>query len=779
MEPYKHTPRRDFLKRSGLVAAGFTFLPHSVLAAIQNSPECDEVSIKKLAAYQILLPDQPSPVEQLAAQKLQRYLNELSGKDLVLRKEQDYRNGPGFFIGQTRYARTREVNFKQLGADGFAYYPIEANLIIAGGTGRGVLYGVYGLLEISGFRMYTSTAIHIPDAGSISIPKNALVVVPAVQYRTTSYADTRDPEYTDWHRLSSRDDWGLFVHTFNELVPPDQYGKPHPEYYSLINGNRQPGTQLCLSNREVLAVLIANLKAKMTSKPGATYWSVSQNDNDQYCRCGPCTQLNAKYGEVPSGSILYFVNQVAQAFPGKIISTLAYWYSRTPPQNIHAESNVNIMLCNIESKRQGPVFKTDPKFSSDLMAWGKLSGNILIWDYNIQFSNLLSPFPNLHTLKPNINFYTDQNVNALFMQANGQTGGEMSGLRAYLICELMWNPDEDDSALMEDYLTGYYGEAGPYIRQYIDKMRESLISSGFQLNIFGSPEDAKDAYLSVDMMKVYNALFDQAEKAVANNPQLLMRAKVARMPIMYATIEIGQNEVDTSRSMFAHTADGKVIAKPEMISLVHQLVGLCKQDGVSRLRERSTAPDDYQASYDRVFSKVAEMRGAKSFGKRITPVTLPEGGAATSQRLTDGMFGSWESWSAPDINWVPYKGVHMDFILDLEEIMDVQSINMDFLNAQAQPDWNLLVLPEYVSYATSADGNIFSDEVVVRNPNNPNPKENPDISMVPVQSFRADLGTNVKARYIRVHGENILHMPAWHIRAGYPAWIYSDQIMVE
>ena len=126
--------------------------------------------------------------------------------------------------------------------------------------------------------------------------------------------DTRDPEYTDWHRLSSRDDWGLFVHTFNELVSPDQYGKTHPEYYSLINGNRQPGTQLCLSNREVLAVLIANLKEKMAAKPGATYWSVSQNDNDQYCRCEPCTQLNAKYGGVPSGSILYFVNKVAKSF---------------------------------------------------------------------------------------------------------------------------------------------------------------------------------------------------------------------------------------------------------------------------------------------------------------------------------------------------------------------------------------------------------------------------------------------------------------------------------
>ena len=251
------------------------------------------------------------------------------------------------------------------------------------------------------------------------------------------------------------------------------------------------------------------------------------------------------------------------------------------------------------------------------------------------------------------------------------------------------------------------------------------------------------------------------------------------MPIMYAEIEIGQNEVDTSRSMFAHTAGGKVIVKPEMKLLVHQLVGLCKQDGVSRLRERTTTPDDYQASYDRVFTKTAQTQHAKSFAKTITPVTLPEGGAATSQRLTDGMFGSWESWSAPDANWVPYKGVHMDFILDLGEIMDIRSINMDFLNAQAQPDWNLLVLPQYVSYATSADGTIFSDEVMVRNPNNPNPKENPDISNIPVQSFRADLGTNVKARYIKVHGENILHMPSWHIRAGYPAWIYTDQIVVE
>ena len=779
MKSDKKITRLDFLKNSGLIAAGFTFLPHTTWATIKRSQETKLVSTGELAEYQIVVPDHASAVEQQAAEKLQQYVAEIAHKNLVITKEKDYQSAPAFFIGQTRYAATRKVDFKRLKEDGFAYYPAEKNLIVAGGTGKGVLYGIYGLLELWGFRMYTSTAIQVPNVNSVSIPKNEVVVVPVVGYRTTSYPDTSNPEYTDWHRLSSQDAWGLFVHTFNALVSPDQYGKTHPEYFSLINGNRQPGTQLCLSNREVMELVITNLRGKIAAKPDATYWSVSQNDNDQYCRCDNCTKLNTQYGNVPSGSIVYFVNGVAKAFPDKTISTLAYWYSRTPPKNIQAEPNVNIMLCNIESRRQAPVFKTDPRFTEEFLAWNKIASDILIWDYDIQFTNLVSPFPNLHTIKPNIKFFTEHHVNSLFMQTNREVGGEMAELRAYLIAELMWNPDADDSAIINEFLNGYYGEAGPYIRQYIDKMRESLLASGWKLDIFGSPEDAKDAYLSADMMKVYQSLFDQAEKAVQQNSQLLTRVKIARLPIIYAQIQIGRNEVDTPRSMFVHTPDGRVFVKPEMKSLVYPFVSLCKEDGVTKLRERSTTPDDYQASYDRIFHKMDETQHAKSFRKTVAPVTLPEGGEAALQKLTDGIFGSWESWSAPDVHWVTYKGKHMDCILDLGEIMDVQSISMDFLNAQAQPGWNVMVLPAYVTYATSVDGTTFGSEIKVSNPNNPNPRENPDIIKVPVQSFQTSLGMPVKARYIKVHGESILRMPSWHIRAGYPAEIYTDQIVVE
>src|SRR5690606_25401309 len=147
---------------------------------------------------------------------------------------------------------------------------------------------------------------------------------------------------------------------------------------------------------------------------------------------------------------IYFVNKIAKEFPDKIISTLAYWYSRKAPKNIKLEPNVNIMLCNIESRRQAPVFETDPAFSNDLKDWGALTNDILIWDYNIQFTNFFAPFPNLHTIKPNIKFYTDNHVNALFMQANNEPAAEMALLRSYLISKLMWKPDADENEIIND-----------------------------------------------------------------------------------------------------------------------------------------------------------------------------------------------------------------------------------------------------------------------------------------------------------------------------------------
>ena len=756
---------------------GIAILPN--YACSGNWMSDNQLNIEGGKDYAIVLPAKACSIEKEAAKQLQQYLSKMSTTTLTIVEEGAYKGKNAIYIGNTNYAKARNIDFDNLAKDGYLFKRFDNNLIIAGGSQNGVLYGVYSLLEIIGFRKYTADDdVQIPAGNEITLDQND-VIVPYIKYRTTSYYDAGNPEYASWHKLSSRDTWGLFVHTFEVLIPPERYGKTHPEYFSLINGKRNPVTQLCLSNEEVFDALVTELKKRIAENPQATYWSVSQNDNDKYCQCGSCTELNEKYGGVPSGSIIWFVNKVAREFPDKVISTLAYWYSRAAPTHITIEPNVNIMLCNIESTRERPVFDTDPAFTSDLQDWGKISQDILIWDYNIQFANPVSPFPNLHTIGPNIKFYTNNNVRSLFMQATSQKG-EFGHLRSYLICKLMWNPNADPNAIINDFLNGYYGAAGPYIGQYIDTMRQSLLKNGFKLEIFGDPRDAMDNYLSADMMKEYNRLFDRAEEAVKKDPRLLTRVRVARLPLMIAEIQIaGQVEIDMPRSFYKYSGNGMVIPKEEMKAMVDLFVERAREAGIVRIGERAITIDDYSENFKRIYARMDKMGNAISYRKKIIPITTPLKGSADVARLTDGVFGSFESWRFPqkDVNWVAYKGVHMDFILDLGEVMPVKSIEMDFLNVQAQANWHLLVLPRYVTYSTSVDGNTYSTAIKITNPHNPNPAENPDIIKIPFQSFTATIN-NRTARYIKVHAESLLRMPSWHINAGKPAVIYSDEIVV-
>ena len=256
----------------------------------------------------------------------------------------------------------------------------------------------------------------------------------------------------------------------------------------------------------------------------------------------------------------------------------------------------------------------------------------------------------------------------------------------------------------------------------------------------------------------------------------MRRVQVARLPIMYAAIQIGRTEIGTPRSLYQRNANGIIMGKPDMIVLVNKFAEGCIREKVKLVRERSGSPEHFREAYNRVFTKMEGTNKDKAFKKTIAPITNPDAKSKGVGGLTDGIFASYESWQSPDLNWVYYTDSHMDFVLDLGEVTTVNSVNMDFLNPQAQPDWHLMALPKYVSYATSLDEEKYSDTIRVDNPNNPNPAENPDISKISIHSFKTDISGS--ARYIKVHAENLLKAPSWHIRAGQPMSIYTDEIVV-
>jgi Domain of unknown function (DUF4838)/Glycosyl hydrolase family 67 N-terminus len=721
--------------------------------------------------YSIIIPTHASPEEQKAATILQDYLLQISGAALAVIAADKHKTPYEIILGQNERLDelSCNINYKILKEDGFAIRTDSLRLIIAGGNEKGTLYGVYSFLEkYLGCRMYSPKVKIIPQRKQIILEKINEQQVPVIGFRDTHYRVTWDAEYTEWQKLDhnpdgERTDWGMWVHTFNTLVPPQLYYQSHPEYFAMVKGKRLP-TQLCLSNPAVLEITVQSLRKKIAQNPSAKYWSVSQNDNRDYCTCDTCKALDEREGS-PSGSIINFVNKVADQFPDKMISTLAYEYGRHAPQTLKPRDNVNIMLCSIEAYRHKPITEdtSSAEFVKDVKDWGKIAKDIIVWDYVIQFNHLVSPFPNLHVLQPNIQFFAENGVNAMFEQGNREVGGEFAALRAYLISKLLWDPYLNIDSVMKDFLFGYYGAAGKPIREYINLMREELMKGGKPLRIFGSPNEAAGTYLTPSLISKYNLLFDEAERLVPDSAEILERVRIARLPLMYATMEQAKKNFAGENGLF-EKVNGTWEARTNIRNMVDEFTDLCKREGVTQVKEWSTSPEEYRSAMYRIFSQ--GMNEHLAYGKKVMLISPDTIGinAAELVMLTDGKRGSHDY----DNNWVIFAGKDLEAVIDLEKVEKVRKIGSGYY----QLGFWLRLLPTNVEYYTSVDGKDFQ---LVANIKNTLPIDQYGGYL---REFNAEIPPT-DARYIKIHARSMGNTPGWHPGAGRPANMLIDEIVVE
>jgi hypothetical protein len=718
----------------------------------------------------IVIPTAPSPHELKAATELQTYIKKMSGALLPVVADAAPERTNEILLGHTKRSKRflPGLDEARLEEDGFRMAARGSKLVIYGGTRKGTLYGVYTLLEdLLGCRMYSPAVTIVPERTTVTIPSIDTTIIPFFRFRQVHYLNGFDRAYSDWHKLHSGDDqreeWGMWVHTFEPLVPSARHFATHPEYFTLQGGRRLATAQLCLSNPDVFNVLTTALRERMARQPLAHTWSVSQNDNLNECRCDSCTALNTRYGG-SSGTMVAFVNRVARTFPDHTISTLAYNYTRSAPTNIRPDPNVNIMLCSIECNRSKPI-GTDPEnasFKKDIEDWGKLTGNIMMWDYVVQFRNLLDPFPNLRVLQPNIQLFAKNNIRQMFQQGAGHNVAEFSDLRTYLIAKLLWNPDCDINAVLDDFLAGYYGPAAPHIRRYIDTMHDALERSGKGLGIYGYPFDAINSYLTPELLRTYSAQFDEAEAAVKDAPAFLDRVRIARLPVEFAILDISLHDATPELSYFDRK-DGKIVPRAAMRERLERFVSLANHAGIQRLDEMGRPPDEYRQAVE------AHMRvsvdGNLAYGKPVTLLTkhsekYPVGGA---RALTDGIHGAGDY----HCNWLGFEAEHVDAVIDLGAPTTFSSVATNFYQEIYSWTW----LPQSVSIAVSNDGKEYTPagSITCAVPETE--------GGVVRKEFRID-GPARTARYIRLTAQSRLTCPGWHIGAGKPSWLFIDEIVV-
>ena len=283
------------------------------------------------------------------------------------------------------------------------------------------------------------------------------------------------------------------------------------------------------------AELVKNLKERLRKNPAATIASVSQNDWHGNCQCAKCAAIEQEEGS-PAGLMLRFVNAVAadieQEFPNVAIDTLAYQYTRKPPKITKPRPNVIVRLCSIECSFSAPLSnERNKEFRDDIIGWSKICNRLYIWDYTTNFRHHIMPHPNLRVLGPNVKFFVEHNVKGIFEQGAYTTNGaEMAELRAWVLAKLLWDPTRDSQALIDECIAGYYGAAGPRIKEYLNIIHDAVEASGDWLGCF-SKETEK--FLSFETLQKGWTQLKAAEAAAADDPDLRFRVQAAQLPVMF------------------------------------------------------------------------------------------------------------------------------------------------------------------------------------------------------------------------------------------------------
>lgn len=453
-----------------------------------------------------------------------------------------------------------------------------------------------------------------------------------------------------------------------------------------------------------------------------------------------------------SGNYIRFLNKLAARFPDKEFSTLAYLFTMQPPKHVRPLPNVNIMLCDIDCNREVPLTNnaSGREFVRALEGWSVISDNIFVWDYGINFDNMVAPFPNFPILKPNIELFLRGDATMHFSQISGSYGGDFSEMRTYVVSKLMWNSGQDADSLVRRFMRGYYGKAAPALYQYEKLLEGALLASGQRLWIYDSPVSHKDGMLNAACRKRYNALFDEAERSVAGDSVLLRRVRLARLPLMYSDLEIARTEADKDLET----------VKSELDTFEHYVT----EFGVATLNERSNSPQKYCRLYRERY--LPTESAGKAVGAKIVWIDGPEEKYRTRGELTltDGLYGGASFVES----WTGWEGRDGALLVDLGRVTEFSTVGTDFLHQLGA--W--ILLPRAVTYSVSADGTDYALFGHI---------ELAEDRSVPVKFVPATVTVEnpVQARYVKIEIEGTKICPSWHYGVGCPCWFFLDEIVVK
>ena len=527
------------------------------------------LAVEGKPTFRIVVEPDSDDLERAAAAELVDHLERVIGSRVETASEAT--EGTNLFVGRSPRveAMLPDVRWAELGPDGIVVRTVGDDLVLSGAESRGTVYAVCTFLEeVIGCRWWAPDAEMIPSKPDLQVPPQRVVYRPPFDLRhlrTTPLADKRFA----WRMRQNGNfvGWDTGDHSIHKLLPAKDHFVEHPEWfmyrpddgdpknkYAYVNGlqyvkegrppewypvaekNRRLPWQPCLTHPGAREVIVANaLKELAEIYPSfpttpKVLW-VSQSDGGWQCRCENCEKLLAREGSESAAWVEVcnlVAERAAERYPDVMIATLAYLHTEAPPKSVKPHPNVVIYPAFLDRNHLQPISELGGP-SAHLRTWCKIANSVYVWDYDTNFRNWLTPYPQYFTTARSLRFYRQLGVKGAMIQGSAGIDSEFQRMRAYVVAHLMWNPDLDARALTVEFLDGYYGAAGPHLMKCIDTFSRAVNRrKDFFLSCYAG---STEGWLTIADMNAATRAFDEAEKAVAGDPPLLARVRRGRSAV--------------------------------------------------------------------------------------------------------------------------------------------------------------------------------------------------------------------------------------------------------
>ncbi len=354
----------------------------------------------------------------------------------------------------------------------------------------------------------------------------------AVRNRLNSASRTGDPQRDASLGGQEHYGWG---HIYSRIIPRAEHFESHPEYFALIDGERQP-VDLCLGNPEVQRLFAERLIARAQEAPHMTSLSIEPDDcRGSQCRCDLCRAMdepqNPRIGGEGSNRVAGFANIVARMVaaqaPWVKLQWLGYSSHTAAPTNMERlEPNTIIMLAPINGwddwRRE--LMDSSSRGNSILVQatrdWLALRPSCLMIYQYWEGYGWPGPLPMTRTVADRVRSYRALGVRGLYWEAVISWGPQ--GLDYYMTAKLAWNPDLDVDRELDLYYRNYYGPAAEPMGAYHERLMDALAEANYPVQSGGR---GMHLLFTPALVRELGECMDQARALVEGQPLYERRLK--------------------------------------------------------------------------------------------------------------------------------------------------------------------------------------------------------------------------------------------------------------